>query len=57
MYSEKDLRKVLENWNIESGLPIGDIYIMDGAKVSGSVWTVGADYILKTGHREKLMIR
>lgn len=55
MYSEKDLRKVLENWDIESGLPIGDIYIMDGAKVSGSVWTVGADYILKTGDREKLM--
>jgi len=55
MYSEKDLRKVLENWNIESGLPIGDIYIMDGAKVSGSVWTVGTDYILKTDDREKLM--
>ncbi len=55
MYSEKDLRKVLENWDIESGLPIGDIYIMDGAKVSGCVWTVGADYILKTGDREKLM--
>jgi AraC-like DNA-binding protein/Ser/Thr protein kinase RdoA (MazF antagonist) len=55
MYSEKDLRKVLENWDIENGLPIGDIYIMDGAKVSGSVWTVGTDYILKTGAREKLM--
>jgi len=55
MYSEKDLRKVLENWNIESGLSIGDIYIMDGAKVSGSVWTVGTDYILKTDDREKLM--
>lgn len=55
MYSEKDLRKVLENWNIESGLPIGDIYIMDGAKVSGSVWTVGTDHILKTDDREKLM--
>ena len=55
MYTEKELRKVLENWDIESGLPIGDIYIMDGAKVSGSVWTVGNDYILKTGNREKLM--
>lgn len=55
MYSEKDLRKVLESWDIENGLPIGDIYIMDGAKVSGSVWTVGNDYILKTGDREKLM--
>ena len=55
MYTEKDLQKVLENWDVESGLPIGDIYIMDGAKVSGSVWTVGDDYILKTGDREKLM--
>ena len=25
MYTEKELRKVLENWDIESGLPIGDI--------------------------------
>jgi len=55
MYSKKDLRKVLENWNIETGLPIGDIYILDGAKVSGSVWTVGEDYILKTSDREKLV--
>jgi AraC-like DNA-binding protein/Ser/Thr protein kinase RdoA (MazF antagonist) len=55
MYSEKDLRKVLENWDIESGLPIGDIYITAGSKVSGNVWAVGADYILKTGDREKLV--
>lgn len=55
MYSEKDLRKVLENWHIESDLPIGGIYIEDGSKVSGSVWTVGNDYILKTSDREKLM--
>lgn len=55
MYTEKELRNVLENWDIEKDLPIGDIYIMDGAKVSGNVWTVGNDYILKTGDREKLM--
>lgn len=55
MYTEHELRKVLQNWDIENGLPIGDIYIMDGAKVSGSVWTVGGDYILKTGDREKLL--
>jgi len=55
MYSEKDLRKVLENWDIERGLPIADVYIMDGAKASGNVWKVGADYILKTGDREKLL--
>ncbi|HWR19321.1 MAG TPA: AraC family transcriptional regulator [Clostridia bacterium] len=55
MYSKKDLRKILENWDIETGLPIGDVYILDGAKVSGSVWTVGADHILKTSDREKLV--
>jgi len=55
MYTEKELRKVLENWDIEKGMPIGDIYIMDGTKVAGSVWTVGSDYILKTGDREKLL--
>ena len=51
----RNLRKVLENWDIESSLPIGDVYIMDGVKESGSVWTVGADYILKTSDREKIM--
>ncbi len=55
MYSKKDLRNVLENWDIESGLPIGDIYLADGTKVSGGVFTVGTEYILKTGEREKLM--
>ena len=55
MYTEKELRKILENWDIEKGLPIDDVYIMDGAKVSGNVWTVGSDFILKTGSREKLM--
>jgi len=29
MYTEKELRKVLENWDIEENLPISDIYIMD----------------------------
>lgn len=55
MHSKNDLRKILENWNIESGLPISDVYIMDGAKVSGNVWKIGNDYILKTGDREKLL--
>jgi AraC-like DNA-binding protein/Ser/Thr protein kinase RdoA (MazF antagonist) len=55
MYTEKGLRKILENWDIEKDLSIGDIYIMDGAKVSGNVWAIGSDYVLKTGDREKLM--
>ena len=55
MYTEQELRKVLLSWDIEKDLPIGDIFIMDGAKVSGNVWTIGNDYILKTGDREKLL--
>lgn len=55
MYTEKELQKILENWDIEKDMPIGDIYIMDGAKVSGNVWTVGDDFILKKGDREKLL--
>ncbi len=55
MYAEKELRKILENWDIEKDLPIRDVYIMDGTKVSGNVWTVGSEYILKTGDREKLL--
>lgn len=55
MYTERELRKVLENWDIDKGLPISDIFIMDGAKVTGNVWRVGKDYILKAGDREKLL--
>ena len=55
VYTVKELRKILENWDIKKGLPISDIYIMDGAKVSGNVWKVGSDFILKTGNRERLI--
>ncbi|SHH55880.1 AraC-type DNA-binding protein [Sporobacter termitidis DSM 10068] len=54
MYTEKELRKILENWDIEKNLPIEDICIPDGAKPSGSDWTVGG-YVLRTGDREKLL--
>jgi Ser/Thr protein kinase RdoA (MazF antagonist) len=54
LYTERELRKVLENWDIDKDLPISDIFIMDGAKVSGNVWTVGKEYILKAGDREKI---
>ncbi|MEA5040074.1 MAG: phosphotransferase [Clostridiaceae bacterium] len=55
MYTEKELRKVLENWDIGKDMPIGDIYVMGGTKVSENVWAVGSDYILKTGDRESLL--
>jgi len=55
MYTKKELQNVLENWDIEKNLPVSDIYLSDGSKVSGNVWMVGSDYILKTGNREVLM--
>jgi len=55
MYSEHELRAVLEDWDVGRKLPIRDVFVMDGAKVSGNVWTVGDDYILKVGKREVLM--
>jgi len=57
MYTEKVSRKFLENWDIEENLPIVDIYIMNGAKVFGKAWAAGNDYILKSGSREKIMMK
>lgn len=55
MYTKKELRVILENWDIEKNLSINDIYLMDGSKVIGNVWKVGNNYILKTEKRETLM--
>ncbi|MGI6039729.1 MAG: phosphotransferase [Clostridiales bacterium] len=55
MYTERELRNILDNWDIEKGLPIHDIYINGGSKVSRNVWMVGSDYILKSDSREKIV--
>lgn len=54
-YSQRELRTVLRQWDIPQTLPIQDIYIMDGSKVSGSIWSVGENYILKTADRVELL--
>ncbi len=55
MFTEKELRRILANWDMPQDLPILDVYTMDGTKVSGNVWLVGEDYILKTGSRESIL--
>ena len=55
MFTEKEIRDILANWDIPQDLPILDVYIMDGAKVSENVWSIGEDYILKTEKRENLL--
>ncbi len=55
MFTEKELREILANWNVQQDLPILDVYTMDGTKISGNVWSIGEDYILKTGSRERML--
>jgi Ser/Thr protein kinase RdoA (MazF antagonist)/AraC-like DNA-binding protein len=55
MFTEQQLREILTNWDISQDLPIRDIYITDGTKVSPGVWSVGSEYILKTDERDKIL--
>ncbi|MGI6173379.1 MAG: phosphotransferase enzyme family protein [Christensenellales bacterium] len=55
MYTEKELRKILENWDVEKGLKIEGVQIADGTKASESVWKVGRELYLKTNDRERLL--
>ena len=51
----QEIRNLLTHWDIPQNLPIDDIWIMDGAKVSGNVWKIGDDYVLKTGPRDQML--
>lgn len=55
MFTESELRKILNNWNIPQGLPINDVRIVDGTKTANNVWQIGKEYILKTGDRAALL--
>lgn len=55
MYTHKELRNILGNWDIEKGLKIEDVYILHGTKLCGNVWKVGQDFFLKTESRDRLM--
>ncbi|MDR1465591.1 MAG: AraC family transcriptional regulator [Oscillospiraceae bacterium] len=54
-YTKNELRTVLAHWDIPQNLPLGDVCIMDGTQVSGNVWRVGEDFILKASPREPLL--
>ena len=51
----QEIRELLTHWDIPQNLPLGDIWMMDGAKVSGNVWKVGDDYVLKVGPRDQML--
>ena len=54
MFTQKQLRDILTNWDVPQDTPILDIYIMDGTKIAGNVWAIGEEYILKIGRLEDL---
>lgn len=55
MFTESELRKILNNWNIPQGLPINDVKIVDGTKTAKNIWQIGKEYVLKTGDRASLL--
>ena len=55
MFTEKELRKILANWDVPQDLPILEVHTMDGTKISNNVWSIGEDYILKIGIRESIL--
>ena len=55
MLTEHELREVLANWDVPQNLPLTDIWIMDGAAISGNVWSFGDGYVLKAGERIPLL--
>lgn len=48
MYTEKELRKILENWDIAKNLPIGEVRYMHNSKIADDVWMVGEEFLLRT---------
>jgi AraC-like DNA-binding protein/Ser/Thr protein kinase RdoA (MazF antagonist) len=55
MRSEQQLREILANWDVPGDAAIGDVYIMDGTRVSDAVWKIGGEYFLKTSDRAGLL--
>ena len=55
MHTKNEVKQVLENWDIPQNLPIEDVYVMHDTRAAGNVWSVGDDYILKTGNRTMLL--
>jgi Ser/Thr protein kinase RdoA (MazF antagonist)/AraC-like DNA-binding protein len=58
MYTERELRKILENWDVPKNLPIGEVRYMRDTKIADDTWTIGDDYQLhvdlKGESREKI---
>lgn len=50
MHNEKDLKKILENWELT-----GDLKIEDISRDDWQTWQIGEEYYLKTNERSKMI--
>ncbi len=55
MRTEKELRRVLKNWDVPQDMSVNDVRIADGTRTANNIWQVGKEYILKTGDRAALL--
>lgn len=49
MLTQRQIRQILSNWDIDTNLEIGDIFIAGGTVKAKNIWTIGGSHILKTG--------
>jgi len=49
MLTQTKLRQLLSNWNIDTKIEIGTIYVNGGAIKADNVWHIGDNYVFKTG--------
>ncbi|WBW96706.1 helix-turn-helix domain-containing protein [Oceanirhabdus sp. W0125-5] len=49
MLTQTQIRQILSNWDIDVKGEIGTMYVVGGAVKSETTWSIGEDYILKTG--------
>lgn len=49
MLTQRQIKQMLVNWDIDTNLEIGTTFNAGGAVKSNDTWTIGDDYIFKTG--------
>lgn len=49
MLNQTQIRQLLTNWPIAEKLKIGSVTLAGGSRTSNEAWTIGPEYILKTG--------
>ncbi len=49
MLTQREIKQILSNWNLDSNLEIEDTFTLGGTAKSDSTWLINGKYIFKTG--------